>query len=81
MLSQTALARVAAFLLEMAERLKTGPELELPMGRREIADYLGLTIETVSRTLARLEQSSVITLESSRRINLRDPDRLSSLSE
>jgi CRP/FNR family transcriptional regulator, nitrogen fixation regulation protein len=81
MLSQTALARVAAFLLEMAERLKTSPELELPMGRREIADYLGLTIETVSRTLARLEQSSVIRLESSRRINLLDPDRLISLSE
>lgn len=81
MLSQTAPARVAMFLLEMAERLRTGYELELPMGRRDIADYLGLTIETISRTFTRFQQAGVIELQSSRRIGLRDIDYLTALSE
>ncbi len=81
MLSQTARARLAGFLLEMAERLKTGWELELPMGRRDIADYLGLTVETVSRTFARLEEACIIAAESSRRIALHDLERLKAFSD
>jgi CRP/FNR family nitrogen fixation transcriptional regulator len=81
MLSQTASARVAMFLLEMAERLRTGYALELPMGRRDIADYLGLTIETISRMFTRFQQTGVIELQSSRRIGLRDIDHLTALSE
>src|SRR5262249_43645180 len=81
MLSQTAPARMAVFLLEMAERLQTGRETELPMARRDIADYLGLTVETVSRTFAQFQQAGVIELRSSRRIGLRDIDYLTALSE
>jgi CRP-like cAMP-binding protein len=41
-----------SFLLELAGRLGTNDSIELPMPRRDIANYLGLTIETVSRTLS-----------------------------
>ena len=72
LLIKTAQERVAGFLLEMAERIKSTTEVELPMSRQDIADYLGLTIETVSRTLTILENSSAIALPSSRRIVLRN---------
>jgi CRP/FNR family nitrogen fixation transcriptional regulator len=72
LLVQTAHERVASFLLEMASRGRPGQEIQLPMPRRDIADYLGLTIETVSRTLTRLESSDAIELPSSRCIVLRD---------
>ncbi|MGH7986962.1 MAG: helix-turn-helix domain-containing protein [Candidatus Binataceae bacterium] len=64
--------RVAGFLLEMANRNHSNSEIELPMCRQDIADYLGLTIETVSRTLTRLENGSAISLLTSRHIVLRN---------
>ena len=64
--------RVAGFLMEMARRLSTDDEVKLPMVRRDIADYLGLTIETVSRTFTQLENQSAIALPTSKRIVLRN---------
>ena len=64
--------RVANFLLQLAKRVSSGNEIELPMPRQDIADYLGLTIETVSRTMTQLENDATITLPSSRRIVLRN---------
>jgi CRP-like cAMP-binding protein len=72
LLIKTARERVAAFLLEMAERIHAGNDVELPMSRQDIADYLGLTIETVSRTLTQLEGVHAIALPSSRHIVLRN---------
>ncbi len=62
---KTALERIASFLLEMAERMRLGgcAMIELPMGRADMADYLGLTIETVSRGLTQLRQDGTITVE------------------
>ncbi|MFG1319714.1 helix-turn-helix domain-containing protein [Xanthobacter autotrophicus] len=74
---KTAQERVATFLLDMAARAGSGQgtngiEVTLPMSRQDIADFLGLTIETVSRTLTHLEEISAIALPSSRRVVLRD---------
>jgi CRP/FNR family nitrogen fixation transcriptional regulator len=80
LLVKTAQERVAGFLLEMADRIKMHNEVELPMSRQDIADYLGLTIETVSRTLTQLENSAAIALPTSRRIVLRDRGALRRLN-
>jgi CRP/FNR family nitrogen fixation transcriptional regulator len=64
----------------MAMRIKSTTEIELPMSRQDIADYLGLTIETVSRTLTILENSAAIALPSSRRIVLRNAAALRRLN-
>jgi CRP/FNR family nitrogen fixation transcriptional regulator len=66
LLIKSAQERTASFLLEMAERATTAEAIELPMSRQEIADYLGLTIETVTRTLPRSKAPT------SRRIVLRN---------
>lgn len=72
--------RVAGFLLEMASRSSGNGAIDLPMSRQDIADYLGLTIETVSRTLTQLVQSGVIALETSRRIQFRNKSVLNRLN-
>ncbi len=79
LLVKTAQERVASFLLGMAGKL-AGNVVELPMSRQDIADYLGLTIETVSRTLTQFQQCSAIELPSSRRLILRDREALLSLN-
>ncbi|MGY3617697.1 helix-turn-helix domain-containing protein [Bradyrhizobium sp. USDA 10063] len=57
---KTSLERVAAFLLEMDKRLTAAGVMALPMCRRDIADYLGLTLETVSRALSRLHELGIL---------------------
>lgn len=56
----TALERVAAFLIEMDKRLTAAGIMALPMCRRDIADYLGLTLETVARVLSNLHGAGVL---------------------
>ena len=72
--------RVAAFLLHMALHSSRGDEIELPMTRQDIADYLGMTIETVSRTMTQLEKDAAIGLASARRIVLRNRTVLTTLN-
>jgi CRP-like cAMP-binding protein len=62
---KTASERIASFLLEMAGRVAPNGRafIELPMGRADIADYLGLTIETVCRGLTQLRRHGTIAVE------------------
>jgi len=80
LLVKSAQERVASFLLEMAERASAGNTVELPMSRQDIADYLGLTIETVSRTLTCLETAAAIEVPTSRRVVLRNRSALNRLN-
>lgn len=80
---RTARERVAAFLLFVArhtgaaaEKGETKPVLKLLLTRAEIGDFVGLTIETVSRQLHQLEAAGVIKLEHNRSIAILDADRL-----
>jgi CRP-like cAMP-binding protein len=63
--------RVASFLLLMAEQSSGDNEIELSMTRRDIADYLALTSETVSRTISQFQDDALISV-ATRRIVLRD---------
>jgi CRP/FNR family nitrogen fixation transcriptional regulator len=59
---KTALEKMATFLLEIAARRDNADRAELPMQRTDIADHLGLTIETVSRTLTQMARDGLIRL-------------------
>ena len=63
---KSASEKIATFLLDLAKRLGED-QVDLPMSRTDIADHLGLTIETVSRTLTQLERQQVIEVPTHRR--------------
>ncbi|WP_413993636.1 helix-turn-helix domain-containing protein [Labrys okinawensis] len=77
---KTASERVAAFLLEMDRRLTVAGLIELPMCRRDIADYLGLTLETVSRVLSQFQAEGMLGLSGARHIALHNRQRLRSMN-
>ena len=64
---KTAMEKIATFLMDLAERLADHDSIDLPMSRTDIADHLGLTIETVSRSLTQLEREGIIELPTHRR--------------
>jgi CRP/FNR family nitrogen fixation transcriptional regulator len=78
---RTAEERLANFLDDMCQRLSTGDAFELPMSRRDIADYLGLTIETVSRTMTHLTQEKIISLPIARLVVVCDAFALARMSD
>jgi CRP/FNR family nitrogen fixation transcriptional regulator len=73
---KTAMERVATFLLEMDRRLAVAGMMALPMCRRDIGDYLGLTLETVSRALSQLHAQGILGFSGARQIVLRNRQRL-----
>lgn len=80
---KTAMERIASFLLGFDKLQHSSPVnglLHLPMSRADIADYLGLTIETVSRTLTKLKQDRIISLPEAVEIKLIDRHRLEELA-
>lgn len=78
---KSAVERIASFILAMADRSqRKDGAIKLPMNRADVADYLGLTIETVSRTLSQLKTEKLIELPTACQIVLRDRDRLAAIS-
>jgi CRP/FNR family transcriptional regulator, nitrogen fixation regulation protein len=77
---RSAIERLANFLLNLGSRVGTETSVDLPMSRYDIADYLGLTIETVSRMLSELERIDAIVLTTTRHIVFRDRVKLTVLS-
>lgn len=77
---KSACERVASFLTDLAARQPAAPTVDLPMSRQDMADYLGLTIETVSRTLTQLQNEGVIALPSCRKVQFCNRQALSRLN-
>ena len=73
--------RVATFLLDMFDRRDVRRTLDLPMSRNDIADYLGLTIETVCRVLSAFRRAGMIDIPYPHRIELRDRAALAAVGE
>ena len=82
---KTALEKLSSFLLSWARQSaeRGGPEdkIDLPMNRTDIADYLGLTTETVSRTFTRMVKDGILALPSTHRVVFQAPERLEELTE
>jgi len=85
------LERLAGFLLQLGQKLRRcapgnampsphRPVITLPMSRHDIADHLGLTVETVSRSFTRLRQMGLIALPDPQWVELHDPDALERLA-
>ena len=77
---RSALEKVAAFLVDWADQSENRKVVSLAMTRQDIADYLGLTIETVSRTLSQLERDGLIEMPIARQIRLTDLQALRDLN-
>jgi CRP/FNR family transcriptional regulator, anaerobic regulatory protein len=77
---KTAKEKVASFLHFLAMHYdpdaEDAVEFDIPLTRQDIADFLGLTIETVSRQMTRLRQDGVISVVDNRKVTVADPDRL-----
>ena len=82
---KTAKEKLVSFLLRLSKRQEAvGAEaspVDLPMSRTDIADYLGLTTETVSRTFSNLKRSQTIRIEQGGRVALPDFEALEEIAE
>lgn len=77
---KTACEKVASFLMDFAQRSQA-EDVALPMGRQDMADYLGLTIETVSRMVTQLQADSIIEFSGSRQFRVKRWQALERLAE
>jgi CRP/FNR family transcriptional regulator len=77
---KTASERIASFFLALSDRSKAVDVVSLPMSRSDIADYLGLTKETVSRVLSDLKGSRVIRLQAIDRVEILERPRLKQIA-
>ena len=81
LMTRNATHRVAAFLSKWSQRCGETEHINIPMSYEDVADYLGLTIETLSRTITKLEQSKLVTRESTRTLVVRSSFALTALMD
>ena len=80
LMSVTAKFRVAKFLTDLGHRLGTATTIDLPMSHQDIADHLGLTIETLCRTITGLQRSGIVSRSGSRMLTVGNSRLLMQLS-
>lgn len=73
---QNALEKIAVFLVDLDERQSGDGKIDLPMTRTDIGDYLGMTIETVSRSLSKLRDMGLVRLPNTRSVEILKPEKL-----
>lgn len=78
---KTACERVASFLKGLSDKSGGAPVVDLPMGRQDMADYLGLTIETVSRMLSQLQSGRIVSFCATRQFRVVNPESLARLAD
>lgn len=82
---KTARERVATFVLTLSERARRRGEapspVHLPMGRADIADHVGLTVETVSRTMTAFRREGLVDLPNATQVAIRRPEALRAIAE
>jgi CRP/FNR family nitrogen fixation transcriptional regulator len=78
---KTACERVASLLKGLADKSGDAPVVDLPMGRQDMADYLGLTIETVSRMLSQLQSGRIVSFCATRQFRVVNPESLARLAD
>lgn len=78
---QSALEKLAVFLVDLDRRQGDVGIIDLPMTRTDIGDYLGMTVETVSRSMSRLREKGIVRLKNARCIEILRRDKLQAISE
>ncbi|MET3614903.1 CRP/FNR family nitrogen fixation transcriptional regulator [Rhizobium aquaticum] len=78
---QCATEKLGAFLLDLAERQGDPDRIDVPMTRLDIGDYLGMTIETVSRSISKLKAAGILKLHSLRSVEILRPEKLRQICE
>ncbi len=78
---QNARERTASFILQIADQVVGSDRIDLPMGRQEIADHLGLTIETVCRALAAFRAAGTIEIPNAHQLIIKRPDELCAIAQ
>jgi CRP/FNR family transcriptional regulator, nitrogen fixation regulation protein len=81
LMGRSAKSRVATFLTDLSRKLGTPNSLDLSMSHQDIAEHLGLTVETLSRTITGLERSGLVSRVGTRTLILRNDRLLSQVSE
>ena len=77
----TAPARVATFLLELAERRGATSPIDLPMSRRDLADHLGLSVETLCRVLSLFAEARLMAIPNVDQVEIIDPIAIRAIAD